>query len=326
MKIKHYDHAKATKKKKELLYQEFSSNEDSLPEIPLELDSAINSLYSIDSDKEEQIDKIFLKEDKVNEVKKEDSATEDTTISKELKEIEREKEETLKKLAELSLNKTNERIEELEEKFSSVLNKLSSDSLILLNSLDVEAFKKEISYYIIEFAEKDKDFKIKIKDMFDDIEDFKNPDTKKEIKKRSLNSSKEIKKNKLFEYIGGGLIFIIAIFSLFYYITGGFSSDETSYQKIVDTIEANDTKESTARDKKIKEEIIIKAVNPEEANFLVETKGAFVVECVNGYRKRFTTKKRLKGHIENNKFYFKSKQDDKDVYCYIYRSSIRHFF
>lgn len=346
MRIKHYDHIKSIDKKRDALHRALGSNTPiEIGKPPSSYDDEIASLYSEEAigDTEESsssIDVDMLNEELLNSKNNEDEKEKENDLENPRETIDRikaEKKAIQKKLEENAIRVTNERVAELENKFENILNKLKSDSLILLNSLDMSAFKKEIAYFVVEFAEKDSDFKTKMHDLFDELETHKNKSTKKEVKKVKEKQKKQKVQSKTKDILMITFAALLSIAGGLYYLTGGKIANtnnktkptvkivEQKTETNVKTSKVKNEKEPISKEKSQSDEIVT-VTTPKEVNFLVETKNRFSIRCTNGYRKKFYHKKRLKGYIEEGRFYFKTKQDNTSLYCSTDELSIEKIF
>jgi len=338
MRIKHYNHIKSMDKKKEALHRALGSNTPVNASGTLSpFSDEIASLYSEEEIQEDKPkDDSFIDVDMLNnellnpdEEKKEAiDALENPADT--IRRMKAEKEAIQKRLEENALHMTNERVAELEEKFENIINKLKSDSLILLNSLDMGAFKKEISYYMVEFAEKDMGFRTKVHDLFDEIGKHRDVNTKKEVKKAKGAKKAKKTRSKILDILMISVGALVMISATLYYLTGG--KIIKSKREIVAVVEkeiqpnvkAKEIKEKVS--KPVQTDEIVTVSPKKEVNFLIETKARFSIRCTNGYRKKFLRKKKLKGYIEDGRFYFKTKQDSTELYCSIDELSIEKIF
>lgn len=354
MRIKHYDHIKSQDKKKEALYRALGSNTPFKAGVPIDYGDEISSLYNEEpEDNNEQekdnsfIDVDMLNEELLNGKNKNEPATKEEqhnsdvleNPSETIKRIEAEKRAIQKKLEENALHMTNERLADLEGKFENVMSKLKSDSLILLNSLDMGAFKKEISYYMVEFAQKDEGFKTKVHDLFDAIGEHENAGTKKAIKKTKEKKKAKKERSKILDIAMISIAGMVSLAGVLYYLTGGkiLQSNKSSQlskvvevktEKVIEELpkkNVSKAKDNGATNDK-ENDVIVTVAPKKEVNFLVETKSRFSIRCTNGYRKKFYHKKRLKGYLEDGRFYFKTKQDNTSLYCSTDELSIEKIF
>lgn len=252
-------------------------------------------------------------------------------IPKALKRINESKDEFLKELSADVVKQQNEKIAELTRVVESFKNHLTSDTLILLNSLDVDGFKRELAHYVMEVSMADDDFRRNIESV------VANKTLIHSKKRKESSLQKELKENwKLI-----AVAFVLGIFIMynFFFKTIKHTEARVASVKKTTVIPAkaipsslpkkemvDEVKKKTVPKNEDVELVKIQTiVEPKQKNrvpFVVKTSNRFTIRCENGYYKKFNKSKKLEGYIEGKRFYFTTYLNDKKILCSLNKNNI----